>query len=237
MKFNFFKKKTNVSGSPKEQATESAEQVTTIPKPEKNNNRFSLRNAAITMTPLTLAAIVFGTVLSVFVVHSIVSAWKAHKEYEARYNAFHPNGPVIHKRFNKLPGIVDSEEKVYLALAKLSELAPIQFTGEQIKSNTFKKLAQKVTVAHDLYVAKIKAVISAPISTDLFLLPFIQQDLQKNHAVLTQVLYTKGGGHGNNSMPRMILYADVYGSSPQSRNPAEEGVARENGFNNYVKKF
>lgn len=230
MKFSFFKKK--------KETPERQPEVVEAKKVKKSFKwPFSGQKLAEKMTPVKMATIAGIVVFSVFVLHAVISAFKAHEEYKEQASVLHPEQKIMHKRYSKLPSVVESEEQIYLGLARLSELAPIKFNGAKVTGKTFKSMATKVTVARDLYMAKIKVVVSGPISMDLFLLPFIQSNLQKHNSVLTEIMYNKGGSGGRNSEPKMTLFADIYGSSPLKRSQAEEGVTRENGFKNYVKKF
>ena len=222
----------------KKQKSENVDNSSAQISSDASENTFEAKASKFleNVTPLKIGFWMMAFIGGVFVIKGIFSAWKTHTEYETKVSHFHPENVAIHRKRANLPSITESAEKIYLYFSKLSEFVPVTFSPKGKNGSTFSGMADKVTVARNLYVERIQVQLKSPMSNLVFLLPFIQANLEKNHAVLTEVKYSKGGSKAG-SQPTALLSIDVYGSDAVVRNKAEGEVEKGHGTENYLKKF
>lgn len=201
-------------------------------------NMDDLRYRVTGMSPIRLTILVGLFPLLVFGLHEAYGVWQSHKRVQAEEALFsHPIAPPSPIKNLNLPDLSVSEKKLYMDLARMSEISPILL---EVKSDrkTFAGWAKPLGALDGVSMARIRLVVEAPLTTALAMFPELQASMIRRHAVITSVMYNRGGGTTGKSQgaiqPKIFITADIYGSSPKTSSEVEKGVESAKGLKGYL---
>ena len=219
------KKKTEPAGTPEAQETEAS----SLPSDLASKTRFDFSHVGEKMTPKKLMIVGGGFLFLVFLIHTAVSGWQAHKKFleekERLQLAMKPKTVVVKKHFGRrLPPVDVSADHFYIAMSKLSEFSKIRVHFLSGVSDPSKRLQSRdasgvgewttpLTLIPGVYTGKVRIMFSGPITEVGIFLPEVQELFLENNGIMEHVEFYKntGGQSKGAGLPHLIVEGTFYG--------------------------